>query len=190
MSAIKSLESAIVTKGWKKNGAMFFRQLDDDTLSHLNVFDKGANMVRAQMQTTKRRLNRASWAVYGLPPEFGTVKDHLTNACKCAISVSFTAREHDSANGDLDDLATAIVDECASHSERFRSVDHIIDQIADRTRSEPHIDRSIELICCYLAKGNRKDALQLVEEKKLAGFPGFELSFFGRAERYLRSLGV
>jgi hypothetical protein len=190
MSQLRLIEAEFLKKGWKKSGVTFFRQLDEDTLSHVNVFDKSEKIVRAQMQTTNKRLNRASWAIHSLPPDFGTIKDHLTNACKCALTVSFAAREHEVESLDTEQLGTEIIQECSSISDRFRSIDQIIEQIAVRANIEPNVDRSIELICCHLANGNHERVLQLVENKKASSFPGFEMSFYGRVERYLQSHSV
>jgi hypothetical protein len=182
-----SFEAETKARGWRKLAGSFVYRLNDQTLSHFQILLKGKETLRVQMQATNTSLNRVSWDLHDLPPDFGSDKDHLSNACKCNITASFEAREFRLPVEDIGSLAAAIIEECQERSQRFGSIDQIAHEITTRSRAEPPIDQSIEFICIHIARSELDHASALVNLKKEAGFPGFALSFYGHAERYLAS---
>ena len=77
--------------------------------------------------------------------------------------------------------------ECRKRGVNFNSVEKIVLEIEEKSRTEPQIDRSIELICGYVAQSNFAKAMSLVEQKKSADYPGYGISFFAHAEKFLSS---
>ncbi len=184
---MKSLEKEIKALGWKKLAGSFFTELDHETLAHFNPFPKETGILRVQMHTSSKLLNRISWRIYGLPDDFGSLKEHLINACKCNITSLYVAREDPMHAVDIPSHAELIAQECRKQGENFNSIGKIVLESEEKSRTEPHIDRSIELICGYVAQSNFAKAMRLIKEKKSADYPGYGISFFAHAERFLSS---
>ena len=184
---MKSLEKEIKALGWKKLAGSFVTELDQETMVHFNAFPKETGTLRVQMHTTSKRLNRVSWRIFGLPDDFGSLKDHLINACKCNITSSHAAREDQMQAADIPSLAASMTQDCRMLGENFDAVEKIVLASEEKARTEPNIDRSIELICGYIAQSEFGKAMHLVEQKKRAGHPGYGISFFAHAERFLSS---
>ena len=184
---MKDLEKKLKELGWKKLAGAYVINVNEDTLAHFNVFRKDADTLRVQMHTTSKLLNRVSWRIFGLPEAFGTLKDHLINSSKCQITSAYFARDGDRYFSDVRAQAEAIAQDCRTRSERFDAVDKIVLECEAIARMEPTIDRSVELICGYIAQSDFAKAMNLVEQKKRSGFPGYGISFFAHAEKFLRA---
>jgi hypothetical protein len=182
---LATLEKEMKVLGWKKLAGVFFRDINEFTISHFTVFEKDNGLVRAQMHTTNKLLDRISWNIFGLPPNFGAQKDHLVNSTKCNISTSYLAYEKEQRPMDAKSQAAEICETCFTESKKFDNLQKIHGQIIRKISENKDIDRSIELICTAIAISDLSSAKRLIREKKEANFPGYPLSFFARAERYL-----
>jgi hypothetical protein len=185
---LTALETEIKALGWKKLAGFFYRHMNEQTLSHFTVFDKDGGLVRAQMHTSNKKLNRVSWRIYGLPETFGSEKDHLSNSTKCNITAAFFAWEERKDASNVQAIARQITNVCMNSSVKFDNIKKIKNEIDRKIKEEPNIDRDIELICTYIELAEFHSAKKIIQEKKDSNFPGYPLSFYARAENYIGAL--
>lgn len=189
VTIVDDIEAALKAKGWKKRASVMYFEMNAETISHINVFvkktDSAEQVIRAQFETSNKLLNRASWDVFGLPANFGTVKDHLINGCKCQMFVALEGLEFSMPYPSAADLADTISNFGLQHSRSFDSLDKVRHQLSIApVLGNPRYD--IQRLCVELAKNNTAPARDLIAQKRREDEHGlFETTFFGCAARFL-----
>ncbi|MEZ5850067.1 MAG: hypothetical protein R3D68_05365 [Hyphomicrobiaceae bacterium] len=183
--AVKLCGEEFKRNGWQKVGSIFAKEVDEDVISFVNVFDKSKDTIRAQGQTVSRSLNRTRWTIYSVADHLGSLKDHINNSAACYLINSLVALEENSVDFDAEVFVATAIGLCDKSSRRFQGIDNIQQQL-DLSRRTLGDRLDEQQLCLYVLTGRTSNATDLIARKM--SLPGYELSFFAHAERHLQEM--
>ena len=158
--AVKLCEEKFKLSGWTKVGFSFAKEVDEDVISFVNVFDRSKDTIRAQGQTVSRSLNRTRWTIFSVSDRLGSLRDHINNVAACYLINSLVATEANAIDFDAEIFVAKVIGLCDESSRRFRGIDNIQHQL-DLSRGDLGDRLDEQQLCLYLLTGSTSSAADL-----------------------------